>query len=157
MRNSQKIAAFTINEILIVLVITSIVVGISFAVLQLVTKQIKAIEKKYETSNAIVKLKYQLLVDFDKSVNISGKDNELRLSIDGETALYEFSKQGVYKVDDTLQVAINRLQFYLKGEEVEEGTIDGVKIYSTALKNDGYIFVSKKSSSKEEMRLWDYE
>ena len=56
MKYNKKIPAFTLSEVLIVLVITAIVIGIAFSVLTLVNKQYNAIRDSYTYKTAVLKL-----------------------------------------------------------------------------------------------------
>jgi len=66
---SSKIKAFTLNEMLVVLLITAIVVGMSFAVLSLVQQQMHGIDGNYKKNTAFNLLKQSLwfdVISFDR-------------------------------------------------------------------------------------------
>ena len=53
MQRIRKISAFTLNEMLVVLLVTTIVVSMGFAVLQLVQQQMGGIDRNYERNTEL--------------------------------------------------------------------------------------------------------
>jgi Tfp pilus assembly protein PilV len=159
MRNSKKIAAFTLSEVLIVLVVTSIVVAIAFTVLRLVTKQYNAINMRYQERTEIQKLKQRMTTDFDSAKSIFWDYLEEKLQINkGNEDLvnYEWTDNFLLRNTDTLSKHIAELKLFYRGDEVVKGQIDGIDI---ELKRSGQIinlFVSKKLDSRQQLSdLWD--
>ena len=79
MRTNKKIQAFTLTEVIIVLILTSIVVGLAFSVLGLVQKQMLAVQENYNKNLDISKLETSLWLDFNRYSEISydAIENEL--------------------------------------------------------------------------------
>lgn len=159
MRNSKKIAAFTLSEVLIVLVVTSIVVAIAFTVLRLVTQQYNAIRLRYQERTEVQKLKQRMTTDFDSAKSIFWDDLEEKLKINkGNEDLvnYEWTDNFLLRNTDTLSKHITDLKLFYRGVDVIKGQIDGIEI---ELKRSGQIinlFVSKKLDSRQQLSdLWD--
>ncbi|MEM9650388.1 MAG: prepilin-type N-terminal cleavage/methylation domain-containing protein, partial [Bacteroidota bacterium] len=64
MKGVKKLRAFTLSEMLVVLLLTVIVVGLAFSVLNLVQRQMSGIESNYARNTAFDQLKQSLWVDF---------------------------------------------------------------------------------------------
>jgi len=66
MRNKGKVRAFAIQEMMVVLAITAIVVGMAFSVLRLVQNQMGNIGDIYEVKLEANKLRQSLWIDFNR-------------------------------------------------------------------------------------------
>ena len=65
----MKVKSFTLAELLVVMVITAIVVGISFSVLTLVQKQLKFVDVQLEKSTQLDFFKLKIIFSFDCKTN----------------------------------------------------------------------------------------
>jgi len=159
MVNSKKVQAFTLNEVLIVLVITSIVVAIAFSVLQLVTKQYNAINIRYEERTEVLKLQQRMFIDLDQSYNATWSSLEEQLIVyDHKESFvtYDIIGNVLMRDDDTLSTGISGATFFLKGDEVEDGTIDGFEIEFIESGREIGFFVCRDLSSLQKMNeVWD--
>ena len=79
MKSNKKIMAFTLSEMIVVLILTSIVIGLAFSVLNLVQKQMSAIQDNYNKSLELNKLETALWLDFNRysDIRFNELDNEL--------------------------------------------------------------------------------
>lgn len=159
MKNKDKIPAFTLSEVLIVLVITSIVVGIAFAVLHLVTKQFNTMSNRYDERIQTQKLKQQIAVDLDSGQSIILKDDEEKLQIindDNLNANYEWAGDYLIRNKDTLSKTLKTIRFYYLGTEVTAGQVDGIELELKSFGRSLRLFTSKKVDSKKQLSdLWD--
>jgi prepilin-type N-terminal cleavage/methylation domain-containing protein len=159
MRDSKKIAAFTLSEVLVVLVITSIVMAIAFSVLRLVTQQYTAINVRYKERTEIQKLKQRLISDLDKAYQVSWDDTEQQLYIDGGEGVainYEWTEGYLLRNTDTLSDKTAAIRLFYLGNEVKEGMIDGLEIELIPSGQPIRLFVSRKLDARQKLSdLWD--
>lgn len=158
MRPSSKIKAFTLSEVLVVLVITSIVVGIAFAVLRLVTLQLNAIQTTYARSIEVAKFKQRLLYDFDAAATVVWdlENQQLEITTPSAYITYEVFPEYVLRDTDTLAFKVQNIDFYYQGDTVEEGRIDGMHVQLEMAKKQTQFFVSRRSGARDTIeRLWE--
>ncbi len=125
----KKINAFTISELLVVLIISSIVISLTFIVLGLVQKQITQIQKGYQSQQEILLLKRVLLKDINThQVFFNAKQNRLILMNALDTIQYHFNSNYVLREIDTFKVKIKEKQFRLDNTLVKSGWIDAMQL-----------------------------
>lgn len=153
MKNNKKISAFTLNEIIVVLIITSIVVGLAFSVLSLVQKHMLAIQDNYKVSSNIQKLKTSLWVDFNRfsNINYDAINNEIILRNDIDSISYKFTKNSIIKVQtrDTFLLSIEKKIFYFDGLVTQKKKFDAIKIILTKAYYNKELFVFKANDATE--------
>ena len=69
MKNNFKIKAFTLSEMVVVTILTSIIVGIAFSVLSLVQRHMYSIKQNFNNNTELSKLEQALWIDFDMLSN----------------------------------------------------------------------------------------
>lgn len=149
MRKDDKIDAFTLTEILVVLVISAIVVGLAFSVLDLVQKNFRAIQTNYNYSTEVRNLQQQLTIDFNRfhNINFDPVLQEIHLKNSVDSVKYNFSENILVRITDTIPIPIKQLKLFFSGEEINDGKLDAVKILLDK-SPDMFIFVSKHNSAK---------
>ena len=147
----KKIPAYTLSELIVVMIITSIVVGLAFSILRLVQNQIFSIRENFENITEVRKLEQSLTLDFNRNNNIdydSLKD-VLYFSTPISSISYQFKDAFVIKELDTFRVAINKKQFYKRGVGVQEGKIDGIKIFCSKKNQFRELFIFKQNAATD--------
>ena len=144
MWNKQRIKAFTLSEMLVVLAITTIVVGLAFVILNLVNKQVNLIETNYNTRQETDKLETALWIDFNSFENVYYHQENNRLSFKGSknTNVYVFTPEYSLRNRDSLVGGFQVKVFFL-GKEIQNGTIDAVQLSL----NNRELFVFKNSDA----------
>ncbi len=158
MKPYGKINAFTLSEVLVVLVITSIVVGIAFAVLNLVTLQLNAIRTTYARSTEVAKFKQRLLYDFDAASTVVWdlEHQHLEITTPSQHITYEVLPDYVLRDSDTLSFKVKHIDFYYQGDTVKEGSVDGMNVALEMAKKHVQFFVSRRSGARDTIeRLWE--
>ncbi len=158
MRQKHKIPAFTLSEILVVLAITSIVIALAFTVLNLITKQFTVMRTRYEERTEVTKFKQRLLFDFEKGSDVSWNERqqELAITIKEEIVSYEFASDYVLRDRDTIPFTVQNTQFYYKGEEIEEGVVDGLEVTMIIRGNTVRFFVSREVDAQQSIQeIWE--
>lgn len=152
LRTYKKIVAFTLSEMLVVLLLTIIVVGLAFSVLGLVQRQMGDIQNNYEEKTTDNLLQQALWVDFNSNAQIefSAKWQVLSFSneLDGKT--YKFYKGYILRNTDTLYTNFTIAKMFYKGEEVSKGYIDALELtkFDEVPKT---LFVYKKNTATDFM------
>lgn len=134
-----------------VLAITTIVIGIAFSVLSLVTKQYRAIQNTYETRSNILLMKQRLLIDFDQSTLIKTTEQGITLTKGEQELAYEYYEDRIIREQDTIYIGVKDITYFYAGKLVESGVIDAVKLEVSATGNPLYLFVSKTLDSKTKL------
>lgn len=126
---TKKVNAFTISELLVVLVISSIVISLTFIVLGLVQKQITQIQKGYQNQQEILLLKRVLLKDMNThQVFFNAKKNCLIFLSPLDTIQYGFKHNYIVREIDTFKLKIKEKQFRLDNSLVKSGWIDAMQL-----------------------------
>lgn len=139
---SNKVKSFTLSEMLVVMIITAIVVGIAFSVLNLVQRQISGIEKNFSKATALSLFEQRLWTDFNHHNNIIANNNTIIFLSDIDTVLYTFNENEVLRNTDTIHTKLITNKFYYLGKEVQSGTIDAALISAGKEMSNYSIFVS---------------
>ncbi|WP_298507513.1 hypothetical protein [uncultured Kordia sp.] len=149
--NSQKhkIAAFTLSELIIVIMITVIVVGIAFSVLQLVQKQMFGIKTNFQHTTSMTLLEQSLTIDAHRSNHIQYDDleNTLHFISEIDTVSYRFDKTTVQKATDTFDVVVTDTKFYFEGVETNSNKIDAFKLTAGKEFRNAAIFIYKRNTA----------
>lgn len=128
---TQRIKAFTLHEMLVVLLITALVVGMAYSVLRLVQVQMKGIASNYSEASEIRRLKQSLWADFHSHDRIwyESETKEMIMANELQQVRYHFMEQMVVKAQDTFKVDIRELTPYFETEPVTNGEIDALDMY----------------------------
>ncbi|WP_261793702.1 PulJ/GspJ family protein [Psychroserpens burtonensis] len=142
---NRKLNAFTLSEMIIVLILTSIVVGLAFSVLNLVQKQMFAIQENYNKSLELNKLETSLWLDFNRYSKISYNDidDELKFSTEMDSVVYQFSNDLIIKERDTFSIQLQNKQMYFDGSPSNNGQIDAIKLETMKEFQNQKLFVYK--------------
>lgn len=144
MVNIKKIKAFTIAELLVVLVLSSIVISIALIVLSLVQKQVSGIQNNLQKQNEIQVLDKMLWHDFNKyKLQFFNKEEILLCTNPIDTVTYKFNKDFILRNHDTIKVNIKENQFYLDAEKVMENTVDAIEIHFEETFQNKILFIYK--------------
>ncbi|MEQ5791608.1 prepilin-type N-terminal cleavage/methylation domain-containing protein [Muricauda sp. NFXS6] len=146
--NIKKIKGFTLQEMLVVLLLTALVVGMAFSVLRLVQVQMNGISSNYTKSTEMRLLKQSLWVDFNQHDRVwyDQGNKELLLANEMDEARYQFQKDMVVKERDTFFVEIKELRPYFNGNGILGGEMDALDLY-TGASQSGRLFVFKRNSA----------
>jgi len=148
----RKVKAFTLHEMLVVLLITAIVVGMAYSVLRLVQHQMNAISSNYANTSEVRMLNQSLWIDFNQHDRIwyRAESRELILTNEIDEVTYRFGKGLVLKERDTFFVESDQVLPYFNGNTINEGEIDAVKLVFDQ-KRGKNLFVFKRNSATSYM------
>jgi prepilin-type N-terminal cleavage/methylation domain-containing protein len=141
---TKKVAAFTLSELLVVLVISSIVVALTFVVLGLIQKQISEIQRNFKDQQEIQLLERVLLQDLNKHQAFYQKDKDLlNLYSTKDSVLYQFEATCIIRNKDTFHLKVVDKQFLLDNTIAKEGWIDAIDLEFAQSYSAKNIFIYK--------------
>ena len=146
---NSKVKSFTLSELLVAMIITVIVVGLAFTVLNLVTKQITVIQKNYNRSTELAFFKQRIWLDFNANNEIvfNEVNNQLILKSDFDLIYYDFKGDYVLRNHDTLRVKIQVEKLLFQGKEITKGYVDAVSFLEEKDVDDSIFFVFKDNDA----------
>ncbi len=122
-----KIQAFTLGELLAVMVISSIVVTLSFLALSNVQRQMRIISQVFERQQKISHLERIITVNFQRSEASYKQGNSIILNSAGDTAVYNRNLGKIIYKKDTLDIHLKEMIFYYEGNKVTNGIFDALE------------------------------
>ena len=149
MNSLKKIQAFTLGELLIVMVISSIVVTLSFMALGNIQRQIRGVNQTFERQQKILQLERMLFMDLhvDRAV-YSPKDSTMTFEKGKELVQYKYLNGNIVRQQDTIDLQMKNMILYLNGEKVNDGDFDAVEImFSDTYNQQGFFIYKRKDAS----------
>ncbi|WP_323787688.1 PulJ/GspJ family protein [Psychroserpens sp.] len=149
MKLNKKIKAYTLSEMIIVLILTSIVVGLAFSVLGLVQKHMTAIQSNYGRNLELNRLESILWMDFNRYPNITYNSiqNELKFASEIDSIRYKFTDKHIIRKQDTFDLFFQNKQFYFNGELIQEQNIDAIKLEASEKFQYQSLFIFKSNDA----------
>jgi competence protein ComGF len=146
---NKKIKSFTLSELLVVMIITVIVVGIAFTVLNIVKKQIHTIQMNYSRTTELAFFKQRMYLDFNNysHINFDSKANQLILKSESDSVFYDFSQDNIIRNTDTLKTKVQIEKLCFEGTNVNSGRIDAITFIEKKEASDSHFFVFKKNDA----------
>lgn len=153
MKVSSKLRAYTLSELVVVLVITAIVAGIAFMALRLVQKHMSAINANFNKTTEFHKLEQALWIDFHKSETVYFNREMKELQFD--SVVYMVESPYIIRDKDTFDIGLNKVDTFFNGELLESDIdlqkIDAVKITTDSLSGSKALFVFKENDATDFM------
>ena len=149
MKTKHKIQAFTLSEMIVVIIITSIVVGMAFSVLTLVQRHMSSIQNNFNKSTELNKLEQALWIDFNRHTKIiyNGTEDKLIFISEIDTINYTFTKAYIIKDQDTFKLPLQHKSVYFDGHEKPSGFIDAIKLETTKTLQNQQLFIYKQNDA----------
>jgi len=153
-QKTNKIKAFTLSEMIVVLILTSIVVGLAFSVLTLVQSHMRSINKNYHNTSTLNKLEASLWLDFNKysQIHFNDLENELKFSSEIDSVTYQFLDSTIIKNIDTFQITLKQKQFFFDGDKKKNGQIDALKLETKKEFQNQQLFIFKHNDANTYMK-----
>ncbi|TJY37394.1 prepilin-type N-terminal cleavage/methylation domain-containing protein [Pontimicrobium aquaticum] len=146
---NNKVAAFTLSEMIVVIIITSIVAGIAFSVLTLVQRHMYAIQANFNSQMELNKLEQSLWLDFHKYpiISFDAKQQKLSLLNELDSTHYTFNKKSIIKELDTFKIEISVKTLFFNGDSINKGLVDALMLTVSKKNLDKQLFVFKKNDA----------
>ncbi len=133
----------------VVLIITSIVVGLAFSVLNLVQKHMLVIKDNFHRKSELNTLEQVLHIDFNTYSHIEFNPIEDRLifktPVDSST--YFFKDTYIIRDTDTFNIHLEKKLLFFNGNRTETGTIDALKLITSKENQNKTVFVFKTNDA----------
>jgi prepilin-type N-terminal cleavage/methylation domain-containing protein len=124
-----KLKAFTLTEMLVVLVVATIVISMAFLVLNMVRKQVISIQNNYQKKQEVQLFETTFSRDFNaRSAFYHEQLNVLVLKNSKDIISYIFLQNAIVREKDTFQIQVANKKLFLDGIQVKEKTIDAIEI-----------------------------
>jgi len=158
MKLIKKIKAFTVSEMSIVLLLTTIVVGLAFTVLGLVQKQMRIMQMNFNNTLELNKLETELWLDFNRypSIRLNAFGDRLLLKNELDSVTYTFSESYLIKEQDTFPVQLESKNFYFDGQPVTTNSIDAIKLVTTNTFQNRELFIYVKNDATTYMNTKEF-
>ncbi|WP_103069715.1 PulJ/GspJ family protein [Aquimarina sediminis] len=142
---NYKIRAFTLTEVMVVIVISAIVAGLAFSVLTVVQNNMRSISENYEYKEQIQSFETALTIDFNKFTSATWDpiENTLEVFSPIDERSYQFFKDSITTVIHTYPITIKEKEFYFEGKAVNAGNVDAIKLTFDNTRELHRIFVFK--------------
>ncbi|ULC57934.1 prepilin-type N-terminal cleavage/methylation domain-containing protein [Flaviramulus sp. BrNp1-15] len=149
MKTKHKIQAFTLSEMIVVIIITSIIVGMAFSVLSMVQKHMSSIQSNFTKNTELNKLEQALWIDFNRYTNIKYDivDDELIFTSEMDTISYKFTEDSILKNLDTFNIQVQNKLFFFDGTKAQNGQIDAIKMETSKTFQNQQLFVFKQNDA----------
>jgi type II secretory pathway component PulJ len=148
-QTKSKIEAFTLSEMVVVLILTSIVVGLAFSVLSLVQRHMAGVQANFIKNTELNKLEQSLWLGFNRYSNIEYNDieDELIFINEMDTIKYQFQQGVIVKELDTFHVQLQNKTFFFDGQQVIIGTVDAIKLETSKATQSQHLFIFKDNDA----------
>lgn len=145
----KKLRAFTLSEMIVVLLITVIVVGMAFSILNLVQIQMGGIERNYQKNTELDRLRQSLWIDLNSydRVFYDGSLGELMFVNELRSVSYAFDDHRIIKDRDTFHIKGKDRKFYFENMERLSGEIDALSFGTTNDMGGRSVFIFKNNAA----------
>ncbi|NVK51291.1 MAG: type II secretion system protein [Flavobacteriaceae bacterium] len=145
----KKVDAFTLSELLVVLVISGIVISITFLALQMVQKQLKEIQVNYRDQQEIQLFERVIVNDLNTRKAIFKKEeNHLIFYGMNDSISYTFERDYFIREKDTFKLKIVNKKFLLDAKEITSGRFDAASFKFSQSFSTKEIFVYSVKDSE---------
>ena len=124
----SKIKAFTLTEIIVVMIISTMVISLAFAVLKMVHKQTNSIKKIIKMKENIQVLERLFWKDFNEFGSAELKGNQLFFTNLVDSVSYKLDNKMIIRNNDSIHLVELSSIFYLDGEINKQGAVDAIKV-----------------------------
>ncbi|MEL4309130.1 hypothetical protein [Joostella sp. CR20] len=149
MNKRTKIQAFTISELIVVMIITVIVIGLAYSILSLVQSHMKGISYNLENTTELNLIKQALTYDFNvysqAEVKQSGTilfKNEL------DSIIYTHEENILIRELDTFNVTTKSVDFFLDNKVITFGRFNAIKLILNLEGKETEIFIYQPTDAK---------
>ncbi len=126
----SKIKGFTLSEMLVVILITVVVVGLAFSMLNVVQRQMRNARENLSERSAKNELRQAMWRDFGTFPTLYFDQNQQQLVCTSPIAQvnYLFQEGRVIRDRDTFAIAVKNKNMYFSGQQVLSGKLDAIQL-----------------------------
>lgn len=123
----NKVKAFTLSELIVVMIISTIVISLAFMALSMVKRQIGHIQKRTVLKEELLSLEKVLNMDFNRYGIANFNINVLKFKNPLDSTTYTIEENWVLRNKDTFNIEASNVLFFLDGNTVKKGKVDALK------------------------------
>ncbi len=144
-----RVKAFSLNEMVVVLMITAIVVGMAFSVLKLVQRQLGSIEGIYSAKLEVNRVRQALWLDFNRysTITYDPRSESLNFNNEMESMNYIIEDDMLIRERDTFNIKLESKSFYFANNPIESGQIDALELTTNKETGRQHIFVYRNNTA----------
>ncbi len=138
---------------IVVIILTSIVVGMAFSVLTLVQKHMSGIQNNFNKNTELNILEQSLWLDFNRYSEIEYNmiNDELIFTSDVNTTTYKFATDYIVKELDTFNIPTHNKLLFFDGDKTTNGRVDAIKFETSKTFQNQPVFVFKQNDANQFM------
>jgi prepilin-type N-terminal cleavage/methylation domain-containing protein len=146
-----KVHGFTLNEMVIVLIISTIVIGMAFSVLSMVQRHMWSIQNNFSLNTELNRLEQALWIDINRynAIRYNGIENELQFKSAIDSTVYQFKSDYVLKDRDTFHITIEEKIFYFNGTVTNSEKVDAFRLELPKQQQDKSLFIFKRNDATQ--------
>lgn len=154
---TTKLKSFTLSEIIVVMVISMIVIGLSYSILSLVNSQMEDIKEINATQTAFHRFHGRIQNDIQTFTDHSLEANGTQLIFKNpiREKIYYFYPDQVISELDTFYLGSYSLTTYLKNTPVNQGAFDAIYFHKTTSPHLAF-FIYSIPTSKLKIENYGY-
>ncbi len=136
---------------IVVLILTSIVVGLAFSVLTLVQKQMNGIQHNFNQNVELNKLEQSLWLDFNRysEITYNNIENKLNFYTEIDSTAYVFNQNSIIKEKDSFNIQLKSRMLFFNGNETVKGKIDAIKLETSKSFLNQKLFIFKPNDATQ--------
>ncbi|AUC13867.1 hypothetical protein BTO06_01285 [Tenacibaculum sp. SZ-18] len=144
----SKLKAFTLTELIVVMIISTIVISLSYMAFSMVRKQVNNIQNRLTLKEELLSLEKVLNRDLNTFGIADYKNQILKLKNPLDSIFYKIDNKQVLRNKDTFKVVVNEFTVFLNGQKVKSGKIDALRFSSENINNrEVFIYTIKDAAS----------
>ncbi len=148
MKLNKKLHAFTLSEMMVVLVLSTIVISIAMVVLNLIQKQIAVVRNQFEQNTHIQQLETALWRDLNSgNVLFDDKRDELVIYSFKDTVKYHFNDNYTLRNNDTIRAEVLEYQMFSDGYKIKGNKVDAISLRINKSGQQRNLFVFKPNAA----------
>lgn len=148
MWKQNKLKAFTLGELLVVMIVSSIVISVTFLVLNIIRKQVITMQENYEKKQAFRFFETTFSRDFNLNTAFYYvKEKRLNLTNTKDSIQYLFLDTMVLRNQDTFHVELGKIVLFLDGKIVTDKSLDAILMEASKSFAQQQLFVQQRKDA----------
>lgn len=147
-----KVNAFTLTEMVIVMIISVIVMSLAFTVLSMVKRHMLSIQNNFSLNTEFNRLEQALWIDASQhnTIDYDPLNGTLTFRAQLDSTIYDFrDNRYILKDKDTFKIELSKKTFFFNADEVDKGNVDAFKLELPKPFKNQSLFVFKKNDAKQ--------
>ena len=138
---------------IVVIILTSIVVGMAFSVLTLVQRHMSSIQDNFNKNTELNKFEQTLWLDFNRfsKIEYDAINDKLIFISELDSTAYKFTKEYIIKDIDTFSISILNKSLFFDGNKTTNIQVDAIKIKTSKSYQNQQLFVFKQNDATQFM------